>query len=416
MAAHHLTSTIACHAWNKDRSMLALCPNTNEVWIFTGCKDPDHTKWTRKYILKEHDMLVAGLDWHPVTNRIVTASHDRNAFVWDYDAAKDAWKPTVVILAIDRAALDVKWSPDGTKFAVGSGNKQLQVCWYDEGNNWWAARTCKKEKQAATARSSVVAVAWHPNSQVIACASTDWTVRVLCAHVPEIDGEMNLGAQFGAGFEFGDTLWKAEITRAWVNDVAWSPSGLQLAFIGHDGLVHVAAFAPDGSAMPVVQTVKTTGLPAMRVLWLTESALVTAGHNLNADVFSSAGAAATAAAAGSGATAAGSAAAAGTWAFVGSCDVKPAAGAAGAAKAGASAFGSAKALFAAKVDKGMSGADTEASGTALWTKHQGAIMSLRAYAGSAGKTHSFSTSGNDGRVVVWDIKALPHLPAAGLGL
>lgn len=100
----------------------------------------------------------------------------------------------------------------------------------------------------------------------------------------------------------------------------------------------------------------------------------------------------------------------------------------------------------------MSGADTEASATALWTKHQGAIMSLRAYAGSgeashrgrgalaqcgfaaqhsrvtrclaprlvlcaaAGKTHSFSTSGNDGRVVVWDIKALPHLPAAGLGL
>lgn len=34
-------------------AVLALCPNTNEVWIFTGCKDPDHTKWTRKYILKE---------------------------------------------------------------------------------------------------------------------------------------------------------------------------------------------------------------------------------------------------------------------------------------------------------------------------------------------------------------------------
>lgn len=35
--------------------------------------------------------------------------------------------------------------------------------------------------------------------------------------VLQIDGEMNLGAQFGAGFEFGDTLWKAEITRAWVS-------------------------------------------------------------------------------------------------------------------------------------------------------------------------------------------------------
>jgi actin related protein 2/3 complex subunit 1A/1B len=61
----------------------------------------------------QHDLVVSGIDWHPVTNRIVTCSHDRNAFVWNFDSASNSWKPTVVILRINRAAMDVKWSPDG---------------------------------------------------------------------------------------------------------------------------------------------------------------------------------------------------------------------------------------------------------------------------------------------------------------
>ncbi len=33
------------------------------------------------------------------------------------------WMPTLCVLRIDHAALDVRWSPDGSKFAVGSGAK-----------------------------------------------------------------------------------------------------------------------------------------------------------------------------------------------------------------------------------------------------------------------------------------------------
>ena len=43
------------------------------------------------------------------------------------------------------------------------------------------------------------------------------------------------------------------ISQAWINDCAWSPSGRQLAFIGHDGLVHVVAFDAAAAAPPVVQ-------------------------------------------------------------------------------------------------------------------------------------------------------------------
>ncbi len=69
----------------------------------------------------QHDLLVSGIDWSPVTNLIVTCSHDRNAFVWAYNAETDKFEPTISILKLDRAALAVKWSPDGVYRGVTRG-------------------------------------------------------------------------------------------------------------------------------------------------------------------------------------------------------------------------------------------------------------------------------------------------------
>lgn len=84
----------------------------------------------------QHDLLVSSLDWSPVTNKIVSCSHDRNAFVWTYEQENNSWKPALVILRIDRAALDVKWSNDGLRFAVASGSKCVPVCTYEQANDW----------------------------------------------------------------------------------------------------------------------------------------------------------------------------------------------------------------------------------------------------------------------------------------
>ena len=56
-------------------------------------------------------MVVSGLDWSPIHNKIVSCSHDRNAFVWTLKNSK--WEPDLVLLRITRAAINVKWSPDG---------------------------------------------------------------------------------------------------------------------------------------------------------------------------------------------------------------------------------------------------------------------------------------------------------------
>lgn len=84
----------------------------------------------------QHDLLVTAVDWSPVNNKIVSCSHDRNAFVWTFEPDMGAWKPALVILRIDRAALDVRWSFDGLRFAVTSGAKCVPVCTYEGVNNW----------------------------------------------------------------------------------------------------------------------------------------------------------------------------------------------------------------------------------------------------------------------------------------
>jgi actin related protein 2/3 complex, subunit 1A/1B len=95
---------------------------------------------TLVHFFLQHDLLVSGIDWCPVNNKIVSCAHDRNAFVWTYipeSAMSPAtWKPALVLLRIDRAAIDVKWSMDGLRFAVTSGAKCVPICTYEAANDW----------------------------------------------------------------------------------------------------------------------------------------------------------------------------------------------------------------------------------------------------------------------------------------
>ena len=84
---------------------LCVVPTKHERCLCSGCCCS---------LAVQHDKVVTGIDWAPNTNRIVTCGQDRNAYVWTH---KDGvWKPTLVILRINRAATHVKWSPHGTCF------------------------------------------------------------------------------------------------------------------------------------------------------------------------------------------------------------------------------------------------------------------------------------------------------------
>ncbi|VDM47692.1 unnamed protein product [Toxocara canis] len=159
---------ITCHAWNKDRSQLAVSPSSNEILIFHW----QSGQWKLIHTLKEHDLPVTGLDWAPNTNRIVSCSQDKNAFVWTLDG--DHWKPELVLVRINRAATSVKWSPLENKFAVGSGAKLVSVCYYEKENDWWVSKQIKKP-----IRSTVSCIDWHPNNVLLAVGACDFKVYSL---------------------------------------------------------------------------------------------------------------------------------------------------------------------------------------------------------------------------------------------
>lgn len=61
----------------------------------------------------QHDQLVSGLDWCHAHNKIVTCSHDRNAFVFTLDESTDKWTAGLVLLRLTRGCTGAWWSPDG---------------------------------------------------------------------------------------------------------------------------------------------------------------------------------------------------------------------------------------------------------------------------------------------------------------
>lgn len=65
----------------------------------------------------------------------MTCGTDRNAYVWTLKGR--TWKPTLVILRINRAARCVRWAPSENKFAVGSGSRVISICYFEQENDWW---------------------------------------------------------------------------------------------------------------------------------------------------------------------------------------------------------------------------------------------------------------------------------------
>ena len=352
MSITELAACVSCHAWNADRSMVAFSPNNNQVhiWKKTG------NTFAPLAILKEHDHLVTGIDWGAKTNRIVTCSQDRNAYVWTQEG--ETWKPTLVILRLNRAATCVKWSPLENKFAVASGAKCVSVCYFEQEHDWWVSKHIKKH------RSTVLSVAWHPNNILIATGGTDYRARVFSAFIKGVDQRPS-PTPFGEKMPFGELMKEFDQSNSWVKDVDWSPSGNKLAFTGHDSSVTVVDVS---SGSIEAQTVKFPDLPFQQIKFISEDALIGAGHENNPTLFENAG---------------------GKWKFSRRLDEPKQGG----SKTSQTAFD----VFKAKVEVGQ---DTNVA--TLDTKHQNSINCLQVLR-SGDKIVGYSTTGTDGKLITWEL-------------
>ncbi|KXZ55049.1 ARPC1 protein [Gonium pectorale] len=85
--------------------------------------------------------------------------------------------------------------------------------------------------------SSVVSVAWHPNSLMLATGSTDRRVRLFNAYVHGYEPDAPAGA-LPPNSTFGDCVIEvAHEGCGWVHAVAWSPGDDALLYTSHDGAV-----------------------------------------------------------------------------------------------------------------------------------------------------------------------------------
>ncbi|XP_023553744.1 actin-related protein 2/3 complex subunit 1B-like isoform X1 [Cucurbita pepo subsp. pepo] len=270
IAVHQFAQCITCHAWSPDHSMVAFCPNNNEVHIYKSLQD----NWERVHVLQKHDQLISGIDWSVRSNRIVTASHDRNSYVWNLEGSE--WVPTLVILRLNRAALCVQWSPKENKFAVGSGAKTVCICYYEQENNWWVSKLIRKRHD-----SSVTNVAWHPNNLLLATTSTDGKCRIFSTFIKGVDTKDSRAGKFSDS-KFGELIVQLDLSFSWAFGVKWSPSGNTLAYAGHNSMIY---FVDEVGPSPLAQSVAFRDLPLRDILFVSERMVIGTGFDCNPMAF-----------------------------------------------------------------------------------------------------------------------------------
>ncbi|WFD01603.1 ARP2/3 actin-organizing complex subunit Sop2 [Malassezia obtusa] len=405
---HQLSySPLTAHAFNADRSKVAVSPNTNEIYIYA------HTAngWIHEETLAEHDKLVTGIDWAPHTNRIVSCSQDRNAYVWSLSDDQRSWKPTLVLLRLNRSATAVRWSPNEDKFAVASSARTISICSFEEDNDWWVAKHIKRPL-----RSTVNSIDWHPNNVLLAAGCADFRARVFSAYIKGVDAKPPPSV-WGERLPFGTVCGEfATPASGWVHGVAFSPSGDALAFVGHDASLTVVYPSAPEAPPHAIHTIRLPSLPYVSLMFLNETTLVAAGHDCQPIVFG------------------------GDWQSgwkllrsldtVGAAASKPkppppppkAAGLASASTGGVGRLNNeAFNRFRAADSRGTPSTPSPASGNEaspaslgavagasiaddgeLHTTHQNTITCVRAYSGTPENVQAVSTSGMDGRLCVFD--------------
>eukprot|EP00304_Pavlova_gyrans_P003497 CAMPEP_0206049282 /NCGR_PEP_ID=MMETSP1466-20131121/26416_1 /ASSEMBLY_ACC=CAM_ASM_001126 /TAXON_ID=44452 /ORGANISM="Pavlova gyrans, Strain CCMP608" /LENGTH=345 /DNA_ID=CAMNT_0053424363 /DNA_START=86 /DNA_END=1123 /DNA_ORIENTATION=- len=321
-------------------------------------------KFTRVHTLNEHDALVTGLDWGPNTNRIVSSSQDRNAYVWEFKDGK--WTPTLVILRLQRAATCVSWSPDEQKFAVGSGEKVVPVCYFEDQNNFWVSKHMRKHQ------STILCVAWSPSSLLLATGGADSKARVMSGYVKGVDAA-GRSTPFGADAQFGSVLAEYDC-GGWVHAVAWHPNGTTIAFATHDSCVSIASL-PNGNGTQ--QRIRLRELPMKCLCFLPRGALVGVGFSYTPLLFTQQAGSATY-----------------------NAGVPLQTTSSGAADMATSAVSAARRMFQAQAKAGQEQGVSESA--RLDSIHQNCVTSLRAFDSKvAGNAVEFTSAGLDGRVVFW---------------
>jgi WD40 repeat protein/tRNA A-37 threonylcarbamoyl transferase component Bud32 len=188
-------------------------------------------------VLREHDSVVFSASFSPDGTRIVTASDDRTARVWDAATGEEV----AVLRGHDSVVSSASFSPDGTRIVTASWDKTARV---------WDAATGEEVVVLQWHGDIVHSASFSPDGTRIVAASHDQTARVWDAttgdRIAVLQGHDSfvLSASFSPDGTRIVTASYDRTARVW--DAA---TGEEVAVLqGHDNfVVSSASFSPDGT-------------------------------------------------------------------------------------------------------------------------------------------------------------------------
>jgi len=239
---HH--STVSVAAWSPDgtRVVTASRDNTARIWdAATGLPVSPPL---------QHRDMVSAAAFGPDGTRVVTASLDKTARVWDVATGRPVTPPLEHRDVVEAAA----FSPSGSRVVTASRDHTAQV---------WDASTGRRITPPFQHQDVVEAAAWSPDGTRVITASHDQTARIWSA---------STGAPVTPPLGHRDVVrmaaWSADGTRvitasgdhtARVWDAAAGTAVTRP--LEHRGPVYVAAWSADGTR------VVTAGCDRMAWIW-----------------------------------------------------------------------------------------------------------------------------------------------------
>jgi actin related protein 2/3 complex subunit 1A/1B len=269
----------------------------------------------------------------------------------------------------------VRWSPNGKKFAVGSGSKQIPVCHYEKSQDIWVAKMIKK-----AGKSTVSCIDWSPNNLFLIAGGCDFRCRIFSAWIPVVDDEFEIDKSYGGVFddklddkkqcELGTCLAEFDQSCGWIEACRFSPNGLRFAFAGHDSTVNIGDIK-DGKID--IQTIIRRDLPIRTIVFLNDNLIIGGGYECVPIVYEYKN---------------------NSWQEKGALDTGKTSKSK--QKQGGGAFASSMTMWQQKSNLGQENGAVE--DIVLPFRHQNIINDIVAF-----DEKQFSTSGIDGRVLIWDV-------------
>ncbi len=238
LSGHEGSVTSVAFSPDGSRIVTASADNTARIWDVVATREIA--------VLRGHNQAVTSAAFSPDGSRIVTASGDNTARIWDAASAKE-----IAVLRGHKSGVNASaFSPDGTRIVTASADNTARI---------WDAASAKEIAVLRGHEGAVNSAAFSPDGSRIVTASGDTTARIWDAATLK-----QIAVLRGHGNWVGSAIFNSDGSRivttsgdmtARIWDSATTKGIAVLR--GHEGMVNSAAFSPDGSRIVTASFDKT---------------------------------------------------------------------------------------------------------------------------------------------------------------